>query len=496
MNFMIRKKVPMSRHVKFFQEGRNTTEIYYPDPEPHGQMFELDAMPFMPRLEQNEIREVKDKQINYISPKLATEMYDLLMYSGDLRFSSISAELFYSRTRLNDEDFVNWCAAYYFANKKNMLFHEMLENNYLKFFNANSFCTLKGTIDMVGQKARQEVFIFNPSDSIEEISKILLQKGSPIPQNSDDLFKEGEFVLLIANKEPTEGSSETFKKEDSMLNTTLSAISRDETFLTDIGLDIIHGKVCLMSYIAEIGSNSRMKLYLLGNQIEIEQLKISKKEWRLVRPETVSVPNYIKINDVLKQFCTKVTMNPKIQQIVLSTPICNHTTLTRLARSTSPLINPNLGGELKSIVMNLEERLNPSQLESLQFALTSNVTIIQAPPGTNKILTIVEVIKAWMAYSPMQILIYSKNKLNLDLIHMALLKTGLNSLNLTDDVVNEQSMTDSISSLMTMLCGNNFFLNPSNINPDIMKAALEEFRIVCASTDEVLCDSLKSNLLM
>lgn len=82
-------------------------------------MFELDAISFQPRLEPNGLREVKERSTNYLSQNLVSEMYDLLMYSGDLRFSSMAAEMIYNLTKLDGTDFVNWCAAYYFANRKN-----------------------------------------------------------------------------------------------------------------------------------------------------------------------------------------------------------------------------------------------------------------------------------------------------------------------------------------------------------------------------------------
>ena len=96
-------------------------------------------------------------------------MYNLLMFSGDLKFSSMSAELLYSTTRLDDGDFVNWCAAYYFANKKNMIFHEMLEENYLKFFNCQKFDKIEGKCGKVGQKSRQEVLIFSPNSTPDQL---------------------------------------------------------------------------------------------------------------------------------------------------------------------------------------------------------------------------------------------------------------------------------------------------------------------------------------
>ena len=55
-------------------------------------------------------------------------MYDVLHYVGDLNFALNVAELLYTKIKLNDEEFVNSQACYYYGNKKNMLCVEMLES--------------------------------------------------------------------------------------------------------------------------------------------------------------------------------------------------------------------------------------------------------------------------------------------------------------------------------------------------------------------------------
>lgn len=46
---------------------------------------------------------------------------------------------------------------------------------------------------------------------------------------------------------------------------------------------------------------------------------------------------------------------------------------------------------------------------------------------------IVEIIRLWLELSSLPVLIYSKNRANIDLIHMALIKSGITSLCLSDD---------------------------------------------------------------
>ena len=180
---------------------------------------------------------------------------------------------------------------------------------------------------------------------------------------------------------------------------------------------------------------------------------------------------------------------------MLSTPICNDLVLTRLAKSPSALINPSTLSRLKQISMISEETLNPSQLEGLKSALSSNLTLIQAPTGTNKILTIVEIIKDWLNYSQLQILVYSKNKTNLEYVHVSLIKQGINSLYLSEDQeVNKGLSSPNMRDVLTEIGKASFFANPASTNPGTMKAILEEFKVVCCGTEEILSDNLKSTL--
>ena len=50
---------------------------------------------------------MKDPNINYISYKLLNEMYDSLLYVGDLNFALNVAELLYTKAKINDDDFIN-----------------------------------------------------------------------------------------------------------------------------------------------------------------------------------------------------------------------------------------------------------------------------------------------------------------------------------------------------------------------------------------------------
>lgn len=185
-------------------------------------------------------------------------------------------------------------------------------------------------------------------------------------------------------------------------------------------------------------------------------------------------------------------MNPSIQQMILSTPICNPLYLTKLSKTSSLLINnPTTKNRLGLIIDHLVEKLNPAQLKSVRCSLASNLTLIQTPSGTNKVLTTVEIVRAWLKYSPFQILIYSQNRMNCDMVHMGLLKSGMRSLCLAEELPLEEDYKNGYDSILNLACNNNFYLNPLYTKSEDMKSLLNEFRVICCSKDEILSESLK-----
>lgn len=60
-----------------------------------------------PVIDENTAREVKDSNINYLNFNLLNELYDVLLYIGDLNFALRVAELIYTKVKLDDNDFIN-----------------------------------------------------------------------------------------------------------------------------------------------------------------------------------------------------------------------------------------------------------------------------------------------------------------------------------------------------------------------------------------------------
>lgn len=119
------------------------------------------------KIDQTTSREFKEPNMNYLSLKLLNEMYDMLLYSGDLCFSLQASEMLYSRTKVSDEDFRSPYTCYYYAHRKNMIMNEVLESVYKKYQNieCNKFGLVKldGGLKKVGYKFKQQVIVFTPT---------------------------------------------------------------------------------------------------------------------------------------------------------------------------------------------------------------------------------------------------------------------------------------------------------------------------------------------
>jgi hypothetical protein len=137
----------------------------------------LDAQIFSPDLLlPQRIRQKVPNDINHIHYEIIDKMYDLLTFSGDLNFATVAGEMIYNIARVDDQDFVNWAASYYWSNRRNMIYHEMIENiftTYSSILNmTGNLNVISGEVKKVGLKGRQEVVLFVPSPTQQQTSCI------------------------------------------------------------------------------------------------------------------------------------------------------------------------------------------------------------------------------------------------------------------------------------------------------------------------------------
>lgn len=131
-------------------------------------MGDLNAFKCDLKIDQTTSKEFKEPNMNYLSLKLLNEMYDMLVFSGDMCFSLQASEMLYSRTKLTDEDFINPYACYYYSHRKNVMMNELFESVYQIYqnreCNLNGLVTAKGTLEKVGYKFKQQVLEFTSQD--------------------------------------------------------------------------------------------------------------------------------------------------------------------------------------------------------------------------------------------------------------------------------------------------------------------------------------------
>lgn len=496
-----------------------------PEPLPERTVQDLDVSPYKPVLDKTEVKEVKMADINYINMSLLSDMYDLLMFSGDVRFSSIAAEIIYSCSRLDDTGFVNWCAAHYFSNRRNMIFHEMLEANYNKFLMSGAeFSKLEGKVEIVGRSSKQEVVMFSPKG--DDIPQKVLRKGSSSHAAPSKMFREGEFVLLVSKRavnglgsssaNPLPGSIQTSAKENAFgmvperLDdfqerrnlTTLEQIAKNPEVLKRIGLiaptasdgnylSSTSNMSFVMAYVSEISHNHLLKLLVLFEDGHLKALESPDTQWHLVK-SSIPVPNYPRVCESLKTFSVKICMNPVLQQVLLATPLSNINCLSKLIKAPGLQINPGTNELIKNILTSVEEKFNIPQSESIKSAICQTMTVVQSPPGTNKLAAIVEILKAWCTIGSGHILICSRNKSGLEQIHMALLNSNISSLYLNDEAPTPEANEGDIPKVLEWAFQNKHSLNPNTLKVEVFKVVVDQYRVVCSPTSELISDSLKS----
>ena len=148
-----------------------------------------------------------------------------------------------------------------------------------------------------------------------------------------------------------------------------------------MGFSNINEATCVMAYISEISPNYKLKLYVLFEEHHYKYLELPEQiqPWYIVRANSQFMPNYHKLCDSLRLFCTKISMNTALQQILLSTPLSNINCLNKLIRSSAIPFTAANNDIIKTIMSGLEQRMNPAQVEAVKSSLFSNLTLIQTP---------------------------------------------------------------------------------------------------------------------
>lgn len=486
--------------TKFFLKNQHLSGTYIPQIVGDHIMSDFDNINYVPNLEnEGSLREAKRSDLRYVSYKLVNEMYSMLMYSGDLCFSLHAIELVYQILKMDDAEFVNWCAAHYFFNRYNILCCELIESTYKGYRSGKSFNTICGSIIKCGSHLKKDVLMFSPdmTQVLKQPMGKLIYRKNCYDEISSSMVQENEYILLVEFESDFSKTVEKMEEEDVTQDNLpekdfkLASIKNDSALLEKMSITDKKVKSVRLVFVNEISKDFKLKIFTMNR--EEENYFSSDRNWAIIKPEYISNKLITKQMETCIEFCTKVTMNPAVQQMILSTPSCQSDYLMKIAKSSSIIMNnPSTKNRLQTIIEQLVEKLNPGQLKSVRTALTSNMTFIQTPSGTNKILTTVEIVRAWLKYSQFQVLVFSENRIDCDMIHMGLLKSGIRSLCLNDELPLEEGYKDGLERIMDILCNNHFYLNPYYAKSEEMKSILNEFRVVCCTKEDLINESLKN----
>ena len=441
-------------------------------------------------------------------------MYELLIYSGDLTFAVKVSELLYTRTKLSDEEFLSPYAAYYYNHRKNMLHVDMLEATYKAYLNKSNdpfgFVRLDGDLKKIGYKFKQQVMTFVPhTESTEEnLDHKIVRRGMTVGRAIHDIrensrINENEYVLLVALEEETQIKSdpafnELLHTEGGPTRGFHTGVDKSIEFQKMVNTPFLQKNVSkgkkvkhlMFGLVTDISKDYIIKMYTLPTPKQSADINNPESglTWVLVR---VPVPGFhVQASHSLLEYTSKSCPNPSIAHILFSPPLTHRHYLKKLHETRANLHihqSQKTKASIKSIVKDLAERLDDTQLRAIQNALCCSLTFIHAPSCSGKMAAIVEIVSSWLKLSTAKILVTCESNKKVDFLHMILCKAGLNSIRVVTSPDNEEcdSMSKEFNETVQHLKDNNTYYNAYYIRYPILKKILSSASIVCTSLDSL-----------
>lgn len=453
-------------------------------------------------------KEFKDSNINYLSPKLINELYDSLIYSGDAKFCVKVAEMIYSRSRLDDEEFASPYAAYYYAQRKNMLNVELIESVFSAYMNPEGslrgVVKLAGQIEKIGYKFKQQVVMFKPGATESNISldELIVRRGVNVPKEiaairDNGRVNEGEVVLLICfSQDPETKIDHEFNdllneeagipiREKDLKEATLESIISTPFFKRYVsrGRSIRHAMFALAT---DISKEFHIKLYTLPTSKQAYEIADACVEWNLLR---ISVPGHLyEAQQALFDFTTKGCANPALSHILFCPPLTCSSYLRQLYDKRADLqIHQSMKtkNQIKLLLSNLSQRLDASQLEVVSNALCKSFSLVHATNSSGKMACIVEIVNAWLSLSTATILVVSGSNLKADMLHMALSKAGVTSVRLfaSPDEVDDEVYGPEFNDAVEHMKEANTYFNSYYVRYPVLKKLITGASVICTTLD-------------
>ncbi|KRW99001.1 P-loop containing nucleoside triphosphate hydrolase [Pseudocohnilembus persalinus] len=478
-------------------------------------------------------REVKDPNYNYLSYQLVKEMYDQLLYCGDLNFALNVSELLYTKVRLNDDEFINSQACNYWANKQNIIMVELLESIFQVFARSKSkpvdfLMNVDGNISKKGNKQQQEVILFQPLENQKSLENKIVKRGQLENRDMYHQIAEGEFIMLTSlsgQKLPTEEELRQMKidqelkekqakvpknpfslqgsrpiynelppipsnykeaqKKTGYKDTQNSLISfinacgeneQEQTEEQKMFYNTVTEKgnsveYAMIAFVRTIEKDYTLKLFTLPTQEQKEAFEQVGRRWKVTK--LVNKTTHEKTMEALDIFCTKINMSHTLNQILMTPPICNAEYIRKLSET-------KVQQQRSMYVINTN--LNQSQQQALKAATTQCLTLIQGPPGTGKTTTAVEIVLEWCRQSTQQILACADSNVAVDILHCEFQKAGLRSVRIGPgyDERNE-IMHDPRYRNMKIQQSLGNIQQAGNIRYQMMRNQIKEAQVICAT---------------
>lgn len=415
-----------------------------------------------------------------LSYSLVKELYESILYIPDMHFVLSVAEIIYSKTKLDPKDFVNTNAAFYFANKLNMLIIEIAESIYQifsknKIKNVEYATTLYGRIQKIGLKYSEEVLIFSSNESSDQLEEKVSRKGVAESRDIYHQISEGDYVLL------------SLQSDDEFVS---QFINNSNTGNANITSEIIASKeiknkensTTMIALVRDIEKDFKIKLMTLPNKFQSDAIMEKDYNWRIIKLNNRSTIE--KTIESLETFCTKMTMVSPLYRILLAPPSCDSKMIQQLSEIDAEI--PNLNK------FPCKTNLNESQQSALNASKKQLLTLIQGPPGTGKTTTAVEIVLEWLRSNPSTILACADSNIAVDILHSEFMKAGIKAIRIGPGYDDKNDFKlDKNYKIYNSYYMTKQFHNANNIRFGIMKRMLQDAQVVCATCVGSTSDFLK-----
>jgi hypothetical protein len=467
------------------------------------------------KIDQTTSKEYKEGNVNYLNYRLVNEMYEMLMFSGDLRFAIEAAEMLYSRTKIDDEDFVSPYAAYYYANRRNMIEIDLLESFYKTYLNLQNetfgMVRIFGNISKIGYKFKQQVVMFTPRImDTPNWDTYIIRRGTNVSREIHNIrdnsrINEKEYILMMTLED------DLHIKADSDINDILASESGNgpssltQLHSKDITLTRIKNSHFIqklipkgkrisrmvIGFIIDIAKDYSIKLYTLPDNDDSEAFNLPELQWMMLR---IPIGGHHQASfQALEEYTTKSNCNPVISHLFFTPPLISKYYLENLCNTKANFEmhqGLRIKNQIRSMMLNLSEKLDASQVSAVEFALTHTVSLIHAPFCTGKLGTLVQIVSSWLMISNTNILVCSESNVKADLLHLALLNSGIKSVrvcNSPTEVENTRlcyGLSDTVSKMQEA----NTHFNAFYVRYPILKKIINEAAVICTTLDAVVSE--------